>query len=406
MPTDKKILIIITGGIAAYKTLELIRLLRKKNATVTCILTKGGEQFVTPLSVASLSGNKVYTDLWSLNDESEMGHIRLSREHDLILVAPSSADFIAKMANGLANDLASTTLLASDKPVMIAPAMNPEMWKHPATRSNIQTLKERNVLFCGPETGEMACGETGPGRMSEAETIFSAVTDFFLDKPLKGKKAVVTSGPTFEPIDPVRFIGNRSSGKQGHAIAQALNDAGAEVTLISGPVNIPAPSSVHLHQVQTAKEMLDASLKSLPADIFISVAAVSDWTPASPASQKIKKENDHSSFNIDFKQNPDILKNIASLKSDTRPRLVIGFAAETENVKANAQEKIKRKGCDWVIANYVGTDQNGKKTAFGADENEVFFVTHENIEKWARSAKSDIARNIAERIVKEFDNGA
>lgn len=401
MLEDKKILLIISGGIAAYKSLELIRLIRKSGGIIRCILTHGGSQFVTPLSVSSLSGNKVYTDLWSLTDEAEMGHIRLSRESDLIIVAPASADIIAKTTHGLANDLASTALLASDTPIMIAPAMNHEMWNNKATQHNIQTLKSRGVLICGPESGDMACGETGPGRMSEPETIFQSITDFFFDKPLKGKHALVTSGPTYEPLDPVRFLGNRSSGKQGHAIACALRDAGASVTLVTGPVQLPSPSGVKTVRIETGIDMLDACKESLPADIFIGAAAVSDWKPSSPSTQKLKKSGRDDIPDFTFEQNPDILNFISTHKTQ-RPSLVIGFAAETENVEGNAVTKRKRKGCDWIIANHVGLDENGNEKAFGRDENEIYLITHKNTEKWKRLRKSDIARKLVERIVEEF----
>ncbi len=400
MLTDKKILLIISGGIAAYKSLELIRLLRKNNAAVQCVLTKGGEQFVTPLSVSSLSENKVYQNLWSLTDEAEMGHIRLSRENDLILVAPASADLLAKMTHGLANDLASTVLLASNKPVMVAPAMNPEMWNNQATQDNLSILKERGVLFCGPESGEMACGETGLGRMSESNQIFSAIQDFFFEKPLKGKKAIVTSGPTYEPLDPVRFLGNRSSGKQGHAIASALRDAGADVTLIAGPVQIPDPSGIRTVHIETGKKMLEACLSALPADICVCAAAVSDWTPVSPATQKIKKKDDASEPDLKLTQNPDILKTISN--HDKRPKLVVGFAAETENLQENAQQKLSKKGCDWIIANHVGADKNGNEKTFGSNENKIYFVTQNNISEWNRAQKTDIAQRIVLKIIEEF----
>lgn len=400
MLKDKRILLIISGGIAAYKSLELIRLLRKQGAKVQCILTKGGAQFITPLSVSSLSENKVYQDLWSLTDESEMGHIRLSRENDLIVIAPASADILAKMAHGMANDLASTVLLASDKPVMIAPAMNPEMWNNAATQDNIKTLTQRGINICGPEEGEMACGETGLGRMSEPEKIISAIEDFFFDKPLKGKTALVTSGPTYEPLDPVRFLGNRSSGKQGHAIACALRDAGAKVTLVSGPVNIPPPLGINYVSIETGQEMLRSCIENLPADICVCAAAVSDWTPVNAATQKIKKKDESSAPKLTLTQNPDILKTLSH--HEKRPALVIGFAAETEKVTQHAQEKLKRKGCDWIIANPVGRDEKGQEKTFGSDENQIYFVTSENIEKWHRAQKTEIAHKIVQKIIKEF----
>lgn len=397
MLENKRILLVISGGIAAYKSLDLIRLITKNGGDVRCILTKGGEQFVTPLSVASLSENKVYTDLWSLTDETEMGHIRLSREADLIVIAPASADLMAKMTQGLANDLASTTLLASDKPVLVAPAMNPEMWGHPATQDNISTLKARGVLFVGPNSGLMACGETGLGRMSEPEEIFKAITDFFFEKPLKGKKALITSGPTYEPLDPVRFIGNRSSGKQGQAIAKALRDSGADVTLVSGPVNLPDLAGIDTVHIGSAKEMLAACENALPADILICAAAVSDWTPVSCATQKIKKKSADCVPQLELTQNPDILKTLSNCNK--RPELVIGFAAETENVVANAQDKLKRKGCDWIIANEVGPDSDGEEKTFGSDENQIHFITHDECEQWDRASKLDIARKIVDQII-------
>ncbi len=401
MLKDKNILLIISGGISAYKTLDLIRLITKNSGSVQCILTHGGAQFVTPLSVSSLSQNKVYSELWSLNDEAEMGHIRLSRECDLVIVAPASADIMAKMAHGLANDLASTTLLASNKPVLVAPAMNPEMWAHAATQDNIQTLKNRGVHFVGPNAGEMACGETGLGRMSEPEEILSAVTHFFFEKPLKGRKALVTSGPTYEPLDPVRFLGNRSSGKQGHAIAEALRDAGADVTLVSGPVGLNAPEGVFTVHVETAKEMLVACESALPFDIAVCTAAVCDWAPVSCAGQKLKKKEDQDAPTFELTQNPDILKTISY--SNKRPALVVGFAAETEAVLKHAQGKLARKGCDWIIANEVGADENGAEKTFGADENQIYFITQEKHEHWARASKADIAYRLVKNIIQHFE---
>ncbi len=398
MLENKTILLIISGGIAAYKTLDLIRLITKNKGRVPCVLTQGGAQFVTPLSVASLSQNKVYSDLWSLNDESEMGHIRLSREADLIVVAPASADLMAKMAHGLANDLASTTLLASDKPVLVAPAMNPEMWGHAATQDNIKTLKARGVQFVGPNAGEMACGETGLGRMSEPDEIFTAITDFFFEKPLKGKKAIVTSGPTYEPLDPVRFIGNRSSGKQGHAIAKALMQAGAQVRLVTGPTHMPDLAGVEMVHVGTAKEMLAACEAGLPADIAICAAAVSDWAPVHYANQKMKKNGDRDVPALELMQNPDILKTLAQ-HPDKRPGLVVGFAAETEKVEEHAKAKLERKGCDWIIANLVGVDEAGREKAFGADENQIYFMSQDRHELWPRISKRAIADKLVEYII-------
>ncbi len=403
MLDNKKILLVISGGIAAYKTLELIRLLKKDNADVTCILTRAGEEFVTPLSVASLSGNKVYTDLFSLTDETEMGHINLSRQNDLIIVAPASADIMAKMTHGMANDLASTTLLASNKSIMVAPAMNPEMWDNPATQNNVKMLRERGIVFCGPEKGDMACGETGEGRMSEAQTIHQAVHDFFFERPLKGKKVLITSGPTYEPLDPVRFIGNRSSGKQGHAIAKSLLKAGAHVTMISGPTNMPDISGVDIQRIETAHEMLDTTLDALPADIVICAAAVSDWALTSPSAQKMKKKSDDDTPEIKLKQNPDILKTISQM-TDNRPALVIGFAAETNDLEENAAAKRARKNCDWLLANQVGKDENGTQRGFGTDENEIYFVTQQEQTRWNNMSKDSVAQRLTDHIIRHFNN--
>ncbi|MBK9585230.1 MAG: bifunctional phosphopantothenoylcysteine decarboxylase/phosphopantothenate--cysteine ligase CoaBC [Alphaproteobacteria bacterium] len=397
----KNILLIISGGIAAYKALELIRLLRRSGVEVRCILTAGGAQFITPLSVSSLTGQKTYTDLWSLSDETEMGHIRLSREADLIVIAPASADLMAKMSHGLANDLATTTLLASNKPVLIAPAMNPEMWSHAATQANIQVLRERGSLFIGPEAGDMACGEIGVGRMSEPSHILEAVESFFEPKALAGYRAVVTSGPTFEPLDPVRFLGNRSSGKQGHAIAQALAEAGASVTLVCGPVHLPNPQGVRCLHVETAAEMLKACETSLPADIFIGAAAVSDWRPAQQSSQKIKKISSSKPKAVQLTENPDILKTIATKKRN-RPKLVIGFAAETENLEKNARAKLKSKGCDWILANRVGPDGSGKEKTFGSPLNKIVFVSSSGIKEWPLADKKSVAVKLVRLIEDEF----
>tara|TARA_R110002095_G_scaffold215972_1_gene211638 strand:- start:202 stop:1425 length:1224 start_codon:yes stop_codon:yes gene_type:complete len=400
---DKRILLIISGGIAAYKVLDLIRLIRKDGGTVTCILTKGGEQFVTPLSVASLSERKVYTDLWSLTDETEMGHIRLSRENDLIVVAPASADIIAKMAHGLANDLASTTLLAADKPILLAPAMNHKMWDNPATQENIETLTKRGLLMTGPTQGDMACGETGMGRMSEPADILQAIKDFFFEPPLKGQRALVTSGPTYESIDPVRFLGNRSSGKQGHAIAKALYDAGADVTLISGPSALPDIAGIKTVHVESAQEMLAASLNALPADICICAAAVSDWTPQSPQQHKIKKNGAQEPPRLLLKENPDILKTIGHHDTQ-RPKLVIGFAAETDNLEDNAQKKLNSKGCDWILANHVGKDEFGNERAFGSDENQIYLITHTQSETWDHMSKTHIAKRLVDKIATHIND--
>lgn len=397
----KQILLIVSGGIAAYKALELIRLLRGAGAGVRCVLTEGGAQFVTPLSLSALSENKVYTDLWSLTDEAEMGHIRLSREADLIVVAPASADLVAKMAHGFANDLASTVLLASDKPILIAPAMNPQMWNNPATQANIATLRARGVRQIGPNAGDMACGETGWGRMSEPAEILEAIEAALGPKRLAGLKALVTSGPTFEAIDPVRFIGNRSSGKQGHAIAAALQEAGAIVTLITGPVALPDPAGVKTVHIESAAEMLAACERALPADIAVFAAAVSDWRAAKPQGKKIKKSGGKAAPEISLTENPDILRTIAGLKKG-RPRLVVGFAAETDDLEANAKAKLKSKGCDWIVANAVGPDAQGREKTFGAEENQVTLVTRSAVESWPKASKQAIADTLAERIAQEF----
>lgn len=399
MLQNKRILLIISGGIAAYKSLELIRLLRKSGASVRCILTEGGQKFITPLSVASLSGQQCYTDLWSLKDETEMGHIQLSRDADLVIVAPASADLIARMAQGRADDLAATTLLATDKPVMIAPAMNVRMWENAATQDNMNLLESRGIKRIGPDDGEMACGEYGPGRMTEPETILTAITYFFAkDKPLFGLSALVTSGPTYEPIDPVRFIGNRSSGKQGHAIAIALADLGANVTLISGPVNLPDPAGMKTVHVETAAQMMQACQSALPADIAVCAAAVSDWSPEILAEQKIKKHASKRPPEIKLKENPDILATLS--KGPNRPKLVIGFAAETENLLAAAKAKLTSKGCDWIVANDVSGN------VFGADENHIIFVTSDQSAEWPRTSKQSVAERLAEKIRAFFDRPA
>lgn len=396
MLENKNILLIVSGGIAAYKTPELIRLMKKAGAHVRCILTEGGGQFVTPLSLSTLSEEPVYTELFSLKDEREMGHIRLSREADLIVVAPASADILAKMTQGIADDLASTTLLASDKPILIAPAMNPEMWHNEATQANVKTLLERGAIQSGPTHGDTACGESGQGRMSEPEEIFESIMSFFYDRPLKGLKALVTAGPTFEPLDPVRFIGNRSSGKQGYAIANALYEAGASVTLVSGPTALPAPAGLQTIRVETAQQMLEACEKALPTDIAVCAAAVGDWAPLTFEDHKIKKQDQSGPPVITLKENPDILKTLARHKN--RPNLLIGFAAETQDLERNARAKLKSKGCDWILANNVGA---GEKI-FGADENHVYFITKMKIENWNRASKKVIARKISKEIVDFF----
>ena len=394
MLRGKNILLIISGGIAAYKALELVRLLRKSGAGVRCILTAGGQQFITPLSVASLSGEQCYTDLWSLKDETEMGHIRLSREADLIVVAPASADLIARMAQGRADDLAATTLLATDKEILIAPAMNIRMWNNPATQDNINLLSRRGIHRIGPEDGEMACGEFGPGRMAEPEIILQAIIErLSANRPLHGISALVTSGPTYEPLDPVRFIGNRSSGKQGHAIAAALAARGASVTLVTGPVALPDPAGVQTIHVETAVEMLNACTAALPVDLAVCAAAVSDWSAATIQSGKIKKQGNKSPPELQLKENPDILATLS--RGPLRPKLVIGFAAETENLLVNASQKRLAKGCDWIVANDVA-----RETVFGADENRVTLVKENITEEGALMSKQHVAGRLADEIAR------
>lgn len=394
---NKSILLVVTGGIAAYKSLELVRLLKKEKAKIVAILTQAGSRFITPLSLSSLTGTKTYDDLWSLTDEAEMGHIRLGRSHDLIIVAPASADFIAKLANGLANDLATTTLLASESPIILVPAMNPSMWSNPATQSNVKILLERGIVCIGPEAGEMACGETGLGRMTEPESILASIQSFLLKGPLSGVRALVTSGPTHEPIDPVRYIGNRSSGKQGHAIARALHSAGARVTLITGPVSLSDPVGMHVIHVQTALEMFNATLECLPQDIFVCAAAVSDWKPTVYHDQKIKKNSSPDNPSLTFTENPDILFNVSTHKTK-RPKLVIGFAAETNNVLPNARKKLKIKKCDWIVANAVGPDENGLERAFQRDINSVHLLTAKNQIDWPDISKTEIASRLVQHI--------
>ncbi|ATC33653.1 bifunctional phosphopantothenoylcysteine decarboxylase/phosphopantothenate--cysteine ligase CoaBC [Caulobacter vibrioides] len=391
---EKRVLLIVGGGVAAYKALLLTRLLRKAGIAVRPILTKAGAEFVTPLSLAALAEDKVYQDLFSLTDEHEMGHIELSRSADLVVVAPATADLIGKAANGLAGDLASTTLLATDKPVLMAPAMNVRMWLHPATQRNIATLKADGVTFVGPEDGAMACGEFGPGRLAEPEEIFAAIMAALegpAARPLEGKRALVTAGPTFEPIDPVRGITNRSSGKQGFAIADALARLGAEVTLVAGPVALPTPPGVRRVDVETARQMLAASQAALPADVGVFVAAVADWRVDEAFGSKLKKEKGGPPA-LTFVENPDILATL-SASGPQRPRLVIGFAAETDHVEEHARAKLARKGCDWIIANDVT-----EPGVMGGGENAVLLVTKSRTERWDRAAKDLVAAQIAARI--------
>ncbi|WP_298224782.1 bifunctional phosphopantothenoylcysteine decarboxylase/phosphopantothenate--cysteine ligase CoaBC [Acidocella sp.] len=387
----KQILLIVAGGIAAYKTLELVRLATKAGIGVTAVLTKSGAQFVTPLSLQALTGSKTYQDLFSLTDESEMGHIELSRAADLVVIAPATANILAKMTVGLADDLASTLLLATDKPVLVAPAMNVRMWQHPATEANINLLKQRGVLVVEPNEGPMACGEYGPGRLAEPLEILSAIQAALNDGPLRGKHAIVTSGPTHEPIDPVRFISNYSSGRQGHAIAAALAALGARVTLISGPVALPDPPGLTTIRVKTACEMQSAVQDALPADIAVCAAAVGDWRAAAEARHKIKKDGG-APPTLALAENPDILAGL-SASGPLRPLLVIGFAAETEKLEEHAVAKRSRKGCDWLVANNVGGTG-----IMGGNENEVLLLTEAGSEHWNRMNKLAVAQRLAAKI--------
>ncbi|MFZ5725143.1 MAG: bifunctional phosphopantothenoylcysteine decarboxylase/phosphopantothenate--cysteine ligase CoaBC [Pseudomonadota bacterium] len=414
--TQPRILLIVGGGIAAYKSIELVRLLRKAGYVVRCVLTRAGAQFVTPLTLAALSENKVYTDLFDLKDEVEMGHIQLSREADLVVVAPATADLLAKMAGGIADDLATTLLLATDKPVLAAPAMNVRMWLHPATQRNVATLRGDGVTVMEPDEGDMACGEYGPGRLPEPEAIFAAIEAALANapapsilsgqpdfapanhRPLHGRRILVTAGPTHEPIDPVRYIANRSSGKQGFAIAAAAANAGAEVLLIAGPVPLPTPPGVIRVDVETAREMADEVRQGLPVDAAIMVAAVADWRAADPAEQKIKKDGSGAVPPLALAENPDILASVA--KSPERPPLLIGFAAETNDVIAHAEAKLARKGCDWIVANDVSADP------MGGESNRVHIVSKDGVDSWDRLPKAAVARKLMEKIADELEQRA
>ncbi|MEL6245071.1 MAG: bifunctional phosphopantothenoylcysteine decarboxylase/phosphopantothenate--cysteine ligase CoaBC [Pseudomonadota bacterium] len=390
----KRILLIIGGGIAAYKSLELIRTLSKRGIAARCIVTKGGSEFVTPLSVAALSGDKCYTDLFDLDDEAEMGHIQLSRSADLVVVCPATADLIGKAASGLATDLATTTLLATDKPVLMVPAMNVRMWSHPAVKRNVATLRADGIAVMEPDEGAMACGEFGPGRLPEVDSIASEIEQQLLavsDRPLEGVHALITAGPTREPLDPVRYLSNHSSGKQGFAIASALAGLGAKITLVSGPVSLPTPDGVDRLNVESAREMLKAVESALPADVFISVAAVADWRPAKSAPRKLKLKGSDTLHAIQLAENPDILATV-SRKRKKRPGLVIGFAAETNDVETHAVAKLEKKGCDWIVANDVSGD------VMGGSENEIALITRSGVERWPRMDKRSVARRLAERI--------
>jgi phosphopantothenoylcysteine decarboxylase/phosphopantothenate--cysteine ligase len=396
-----RILLIVGGGIAAYKSLDLVRRLKERGAEVRAILTKGGAEFITPLSLSVLTGEKAFTELFDLKDEAEIGHIRLSREADLVVVAPATADLLAKMAQGLAADLASTVLLATDKTVLAAPAMNVRMWQHPATRRNLATLRQDGIRFVGPDEGEMACGEYGPGRMAEPQALLAAIEKILGEgmepragatpiRSLAGVRVLITSGPTHEPIDPVRYIANRSSGKQGHALARAAVSLGADVTLVTGPVSLPDPDGVRLVRVETAEEMLAAALKNLPADIAICAAAVADWRAAGTTTQKLKKEGRETSLRLT--ENPDILATLAK-PGPKRPRLVIGFAAETENLIENASEKRRVKGADWIVANDVSPGTG----VMGGDGTQIHLVTTAGVEDWPPLSKDETAMRLLAR---------
>ena len=403
MLNGKRILLIVAGGIAAFKSLELIRRLRERGASVRCVLTEAGARFVTPLSLQALSEDRVYSDMFSLTDESEMGHIQLSRDADLLVVAPATANVLARMAAGLADDLAATVLLATDKPVLVAPAMNVRMWTHAATVANVETLKNRGINFVGPNDGAMACNEFGPGRMSEPEEIVAAIAALLApqEKPLAGKHAVVTSGPTREAIDPVRYISNHSSGKQGHAIASALASLGADVTLVSGPVTLADPPGLRTVHVDSAEQMLAACLAAGRIDVAVCAAAVADWKAARPATAKIKKKADAAPPALELVPNPDILATL-SRPGPQRPALVVGFAAETENLVANAIEKRQRKGCDWIVAN----DVSPAAGTFGGESNTVHLISAAGVEDWPTLAKGDVALRLAGRIARHFGRPA
>ena len=393
MLAGKNILLIISGGIAAYKSLDLIRRIRERGALVTPVMTKAAAEFVTPLSVSALAGEKVYQDLFDLTTESDMGHIQLSRSADLIVVAPASADLMAKMTNGMANDLASTLLLATDTPVLIAPAMNVRMWNHPATQRNLAQLNADGIMTVGQNPGDMACGECGPGRMSEPLEIVDAIAAHFSPRPLAGHKVLVTSGPTHEPIDPVRYIANRSSGAQGTAIAAALRDLGADVRFVTGPADVPPPNGVHVIHVESAQDMFDAVKANLDVTCAIFAAAVADWRVQNASGSKIKKQNG-ALPDLSLSENPDILAHVAQLASNVRPPLVIGFAAETDDVIENATAKRARKGCDWIVANDVSPETG----IMGGNENQIILVTDTGTDQWPRISKDAVATKLAERI--------
>lgn len=393
MMTGKRVLLIIGGGIAAFKSLDLIRRLRDQGAEVVPVLTRSAEEFVTPLSVSALAAQKVYRDLFDLTDEAEMGHIELSRAADLVVVAPATADLMAKMASGLANDLASTLLMATDKRVLIAPSMNVRMWEHPATQRNLAVLQGDGILVAGPDEGAMACGEFGPGRMAEVPEIIEAIDAALSDGPLKGRHVIVTSGPTHEPIDPVRYIANRSSGAQGTAMAEALRDLGARVTFVTGPAHVPPPPGVDVVRIETAREMLSAVQAAHPADAAVFAAAVADWRVENASGSKMKKDGSGNAPALEFAENPDILATVSKMV-EGRPRLVVGFAAETDDVVENATAKRLRKQCDWIVANDVSAETG----IMGGDENAIVLIDAEGADVWPRMAKRDVARLLAQRI--------
>lgn len=396
----KRVLLIVSGGIAAVKIPEVVRRIREHGGQVRCVITEGGKQFVTPLSLAALSEDKVYDDLFSLTDENEMGHINLSREADVLMVAPATADIMARMAAGMANDLATTVLLATDKPVICVPAMNVRMWEHAATQANIEILQQRGVKFVGPVNGDMACGEFGMGRMSEPAEIVDALVNFFNagPKPLAGRHAIVTSGPTHEPIDPVRYIANRSSGKQGHAIAAALAAYGCKTTLVTGPTALPDPVGCDVIKIESARDMLAAVQGALPADIAVCAAAVADWRTDNAPDQKIKKQTGANAPALTMVENPDILATI-STANNKRPPLVVGFAAETNDVIANATSKLARKGCDWIVAN----DVSPATGTFSGDTNTVHLIDKAGTEDWPKLTKSEVAERLVDRIARHFE---
>ena len=398
----KKILLIVSGGIAAYRSLDLIREIKRRGDDVTCVLTKSATQFVQPLSFGALSQNKVYTDLFDLESETNIGHIKLSRNADLVVLAPATANILAKMSYGISDSLATSILLANNKPLLIAPSMNVKMWNNPSTKNNIEKLKKYGHIFIGPDEGEMACGEVGSGKMSKVEDIYKEIESLLKPGPLKGKKALVTSGPTIEPIDPVRFISNKSSGKQGHAIAERLSKLGADTHLITGPVNIPYPDNVRVTEVNTAEEMLNACKKSIPADIAIFAAAVSDWKPTKNFQNKIKKSFNDGDLNLSFSQNPDILRTISETNIN-RPKLIVGFTLETENLMESARKKMLDKSCDWMIAN---NHIQKNKSVFNSDMNEVSFLNDASDESWGLISKKNVAENLCIKIIEFFDNAA